>query len=167
MPEFEIVKTQKGFRGATEQDQAAYAKHLMKRDDMEPGEYMRIKVTFPRSLPFHNKFMAMVRFAFDQWEPASSRKRLKYKGAVILKDFDKFRDDMLILAGYGVAKFDLKERVSWEAQSISFDSMEQDDFEKVYAAMYEALYEHIFVAKGYTRESFNEVLAKFEKFSPT
>lgn len=167
-PEFEIVKTgQGGFVGYTQDDQKAYVKHREKMKGMEAGEFLKVKVTFPRNLPFHKKFMAMVRFGFEQWEPEKARKRLTYKGVPIAKSFKQFRKDMLILAGYAVATYDAKGRVKLEARSISFDSMEEDEFQEVYGAVYEAIYERIFVAKGYTRESFNEVLAKFEHFQPT
>lgn len=168
MASFEIVKNSKGgFVGTTQEDHKAYERHKAKLKDMEPGEFLKVKVTHPRSLPFHRKFMKMVRFAFEQWEPEKERKRLKYKGMVILKDFDAFREDMTILAGYGVPKFDARGRVYWKAKSLAFDEMEDEEFAKVYAAVYEAIYRHVFVAKGYTRETFSEVLAEYESFQPT
>ena len=168
MAEFEIVKkTDGGFRGYTQDDHAAYLKWRSKMEGMEPGEFAKVKVTFPRSLPFHRKFMAMVRFAFDQWEPEKERKRHTYRGMPIEKNFEQFRKDMLILAGYRKATYDRRGRVSIDALSISFDRMEQDDFVKVYAAVYEAIYQNIFVAKGYTREDLTGALTEFESFQPT
>lgn len=168
MASFEIVKNNKGgFVGTTQSDHEAYMKHRARLANMEPGEFMKLKVTFPRNPVFHRKFMKMVRFAFEQWEPEKARKRPKYKGMEIHKDFDKFRDDMVILAGYGDAKYDARGRVTLEARSLAFDHMEEETFQKVYAAVYEAIYQHIFVAKGYTRETFSEVLAEYERFQPT
>lgn len=168
MASFEIVKTGKGnFVGATQEDHKAYERHKAKLKDMEPGEFLKVKVTLPRSLPFHRRFMAMVRFAFEQWEPEKARKRLTYKGAPIEKNFEQFRKDMLILAGYHKATYDRRGRVTLDARSISFDQMEDDEFREVYAAVYEAIYQHVFVAKGYTRETFSEVLAEYERFQPT
>lgn len=167
-PEFEIVKTGEGtFVGYTQEDQKLYAAFRKKCDAMEPGEFLRTKVTYPRHVKFHRKFMKMMQFAFENWEPEKSRKRMTYKGLPIQKSFDRFRKDITILAGYGEAKFDARGRVSMDAQSLAFENMEQDIFENVYAAVYEVLFTRIFEAKGYSRETLNDVLAKFERFQPT
>lgn len=169
MPEFEIVKRgDNTFVGYTQEDHKRYAAYLAKCDGMEPGEFMRLKVVYPRSLVFHNRFMKMLRFAFEQWEPEKARKRLTYKGVPIEKDFEAFRKDTLILAGFYIARYDARGRVKLDAKSISFDNMEDDEFRTVYKPVYEVLYRRIFENKrGYTRDELDLVLAEFERFQPT
>jgi hypothetical protein len=167
MPEFEIVKNTKGvFVGMTEEDQRKYEAFGKKRSAMEPGEMVKVKVSYPRSLGYHRRFMAMLRFAFEQWEPEKSRKRMTYKGMPIHKDFERFRKDIVILAGYGEAKYDARGRVSIDAQSIAFDNMEEDEFRHVYAAVFEVIFTNILEPKGYTREVASAALEEFEGFKP-
>lgn len=167
-PEFEIVKRPDGkFIGATQEDEEKRRKFNAKRERMEAGEFCKVKVTYPRDSVFHRRFMAMVRFGFEQWEPEKKRKRQTYKGMPIHKDFEVFRKDIVILAGYGKATFDAKGRVSLEALSIAFDNMDDDAFRPVYAAVFEAIYTNILEPKGYTRETANAVLEEFVKFQPT
>ena len=168
MPSCELVKTGKGdLIGFSQDDHKVWEKFKRWWKDLEPGEFFTLTYKQPRNPVFHRKFMKMVRFAFEQWEPEKARKRMTYKGLPIHKDFEQFRKDMTILAGYGIAKFDARGRVTMDAVSLSFDKMDEDTFEKVYRAMYEVLYEHIFRAKGYSREELNRVLEEFERFQPT
>jgi hypothetical protein len=168
MPEFELVKRPDGqFIGVSQEDEEARRRFNKKREKMEAGEFYKVKVSYPRDGAYHRRFMKMLRFAFQQWEPEKERKRLTYKGIPIHKDFENFRKDIVILAGYKVAKFDARGRVFVDAASIAFDNMDDDTFRNVYAAVYEVIYSRIFEKKGYDREALNAALEEFEKFQPT
>jgi hypothetical protein len=77
--------------------------------------------------------MALLNVGFDMWEP--KRKRKSYKGMPIEKNFDQFREDITILAGFYEQTFNLKGEMKMRAKSISFANMEDDEFSELYEAV--------------------------------
>ena len=58
--------------------------------------------------------------------------------------FDRFRKDLTILAGFYHSTTRLNGDTRIEAESLSFATMEQDRFEQVYKALIQAAMKHIF-----------------------
>lgn len=163
MAEFEAVKTSDGkLRGFTQQDEEARVKFKKFVDELEAGEFFRLTYKRERNPKFHRKLFAMLKLAFDAWEPEKGRKRLTYKGAPIEKDFDQFRRDMLIRAGFYVAKYDAKGRVMLEAQSISFANMDDERFAEVYEAVLKVCLTDILT--NYTRADADRVIEEMQRF---
>lgn len=163
MPSFDLVKMVDGkVRGRTPDDHKAYQAHMRMRDELGAGEFFTVKITRPRNGKFHRKFFAMLNYAFEHWEPGRSRKRLKFKGQPIEKNFEAFREQVTILAGYYEQSFDLKGRMKLRAKSIAYDSMEDDEFEQLYAAVLDVLLKQVFV--NHNREAVEEVIANLERF---
>jgi hypothetical protein len=115
---------------------------------LEVGECVRVAYVVPRNAKFHRKFFAMLNVGFDAWDPMRERKRNTYKGVVIAKNFEQFREDVTILAGYRECYFDLDGRMRVKAKSISFANMEQDEFERLYSAVADVLLELFLKAEG-------------------
>lgn len=123
--------------GASEDDKKAWRRFWRRVVGMEPGEMALVEMTIPRNAKFHRKFFALLNLGFDSWEP--SRKNKRYKGREIAKNFEQFREDITILAGYYVQTFDLKGRMTLKAQSISFANMDDVEFERLYSAVVDVL----------------------------
>ena len=92
---------------------------------------------FPRNGKFHRKYFALLNLGFDSWEP--DRKHKSYKGREVAKNFERFREDITILAGYYFQTFDLQGRMVLKAQSISFANMDDVEFERLYSAVVDVL----------------------------
>jgi len=58
--------------------------------------------------------------------------------------FDRFRKDLTILAGFYVQTVRLNGEIRTEAQSLAFASMDQEKFERVYSALINAAIKHVF-----------------------
>lgn len=58
--------------------------------------------------------------------------------------FDRFRKDLTILAGFYVQTVRLNGEVRTEAQSLAYASMEQEKFERVFNALINAAIKHVF-----------------------
>ena len=101
---------------------------------------------------FHRKYFSLMNFAFDH---------LEFDDEKIL--FEDFRSQVTMLAGYKreVTSF-LTGEVRWEPLSISFGSMTQDDFEKLYEATIDVLIRY--VLKSYTSEDIHRVITGIEEF---
>ena len=122
----------------------------------------------------HRKFFAMLDYAFENWEPHGGGPdfvmeddegfKLKVRGEMVpvLKNRERFRKDLIILAGYYEATFNIKNEVRLEAKSMAFANMDDDEFTKLYYDVHDVIRRHIL--RNYSREDFDRVLAEHERF---
>jgi hypothetical protein len=120
--------------------------------DIKNGEVVSAEIKRPRNYQFHKKYFSLLTYAFGIWEPQC----LKYNGQEVGKSFERFRDDITILAGYYTLSENIKGEPKAEAKSISFANMEEDEFSCLYSATVGAILKH--VLKNYTREDVDRVV---------
>lgn len=109
------------------------------------GAIIRCVVTLFRNYRFFKKWWAMVRFAYSHWDPVISGDW----EVTPKKSFERFRKDVIILAGYYDQYFRVDGSVKMEAQSISWAKMSQEEFERLYSATVDVIMQH--VLQGYDR----------------
>lgn len=134
---------------------------------LDSGEMPPVKVggvikgvfTRPRNYRFHKKLFALLDIGFDAFEPEER----EYKGLPVQKNFERFRKDVTVATGYYDVAINLKGDVKAEAKSISFGSMSEDDFEKLYSAVIDVLMQK--VLKNYTREDIDRVVDEIMRFT--
>ena len=124
------------------------------------GEPIRFKVTRQRNYKFHKKWFALVNFAYSHWEPAELQD--PKHNVTPEKNFDRFRKDLIILAGFYEATYRIDGSVRIEAQSISFGSMSEDEFENLFSATIDAVLKHILT--HYERDELERVVADLLMF---
>lgn len=129
--------------GFLESDKKAYRSFQSRLKKLEAGELITFDVKLPRNGKFHKKFFAMLNLAYEMWEP--NRKWKSYKGVAVQKNFERFRSDVLIQAGYYSQTFDLDGNMKLEAVSISFASMDDIKFEAVYSDCLNVLLEKVLI----------------------
>lgn len=95
------------------------------------GEIVLVDLRRPRNLAHHRKFMALARFAFGQWNPLEQ----SIGGMPARKSFDAFRKELVINAGYYEVVLGMDGTPRLEAQSLSFDAMDQETFAEVYESV--------------------------------
>jgi len=113
------------------------------------GEPVRCKVTRVRNVGHHRKFFALLKHLFEIWEPDE-------RNQVGEKNFDRFRDDLTILAGYYKQYVRIDGSTRTEAESISFASMSQDTFEGLFDKMIDVGLKY--VATNYTGDELRAVV---------
>lgn len=123
--------------GFGQQDKSAWRRFWKRIARAEAGEMFQVEAVAPRNGKFHRKFFALLTVGFDAWEP--DRMRKSYKGMPVEKNFEQFREDITILAGYYTQTFDLKGRLVLRAKSISFAAMDDTEFEALYSAVVDVL----------------------------
>ena len=116
------------------------------------GQGFRVKLTKVRNIRFHRKFFALLNYAFDTWEPEEK----EYKGEPVQKNFDQFRRDITILAGFYETAVRLDGAVRVTAKSISFANMEEDEFEELYSKVIDVLLQRVFI--GQTKHDIDTVV---------
>lgn len=95
---------------------------------VKTGSVISAEVAKPRNYRFLKKYMALLRLAFDTWEPVVTY----YKEQPVVKNFHRFRKDIAIATGFYELTVNLKGETRAEAKSISFAHMSEEDFNKLY-----------------------------------
>lgn len=125
---------------------------------LKTGAAVRATVKQQRNPRFHRKFFALLNLAFDHWEPAENT----YKGQVVGKNFDQFRNDIVCLAGFYEMATNLRGEVRVTAKSISFASMDQAEFDDLYNAVVGVVLKHVLTT--YSREDLDAVMDQLTGF---
>ena len=143
--------------GVSEQDNKAWRKFWKRINNLEVGEIVDFEAIFPRNGKFHRKFFGLLNFAFSAWEP--DRVNKSYKGQPVTKNFTRFRKDVLVQAGFYDQTFDLDGNMKLEAQSISFASMDDIEFEQVYSAVADVILQKVLITYA-GRDELDDVMNK-------
>jgi len=98
-----------------------------------------------RNGAFFRKFWALVNLGYDYWSDAVET--LEYKGERVLPEFERFRKDVTILAGYYHSVVNIKGEVRIEADSLKWSSMSEETFTKLYDATIRVLLRKVFNGK--------------------
>ncbi len=125
------------------------------------GSGAAVEVKKARNIRFHRKFFALLQLAFDIWEPTGEK---VWKGVPIRKDFERFREDITILAGHYDVSYALDGSVKLTAKSISFANCDEHEFESVYQAVLDVVWEKIlreanFRSKAEVENVVNQLMA--------
>ncbi len=95
------------------------------------GGRFRVLIRQQRNSGFHRKAMALMRYLHQQWEPADQTD----DGVPVQRDFDAFRRNLLIQAGYFTQVFRGDGTFTLEATSLNFDAMDNVKFAEVYGRL--------------------------------
>jgi hypothetical protein len=128
-----------------------------KLNHWQAGTPLKVKVTKPRNYEFHKKWFALVQLAYESWEPKPLEPD-KFKGVAPEKNFDQFRKDLTILAGYYTATYRLDGSTRIEAKSISFGSMNEYEFAELYSSTVDVILKRVLTT--YTKEDLDRVIGE-------
>lgn len=93
------------------------------------GQVVRGKMTRPRNVLFLRKFFALLNVAYNNW-PAPE---IETPYGIATCSRDKFRNDVIVLAGYGEPVCNTRGEWRMRAKSIAFANMEEDEFARLYS----------------------------------
>ena len=126
---------------------------------MEHGQVLTGEFRQARNYLFLKKFFALLKIGFDAWEPTET----EYKGFPVQKNFDRFRKDVIISAGYYDYVANIKGEVRADAKSISFAKMGEEEFAQLYSNVANVLLEK--VMKNYTQADLDRVVQEILNFT--
>lgn len=162
MSQISLVKLPDGkLEGLGDSDKLAYQRFKLRLKNLEAGELCEIDVKLPRNSKYHRKYFALLTLGFEHWD--AGRKHKSYKGVEVQKNFDRFREDITVLAGYYDQVFGIDGKMKLVAKSISFGSMQQDEFEQLYSATINVLLDKVFT-KYARRAEVEEVIEQLMRF---
>ena len=138
-----LRKTLGGLMPDTEEDQ-----EKLKRFKM--GDVCKAEITNPRNVKFFRKWWALVKVGYELWEETCPRH--KHKGMDVLPNFERFRRDVTVLAGFAKATVNVRGELRLEAESISFANMDEEHFEELYSQTINVLLQKVLTGRGITEE---------------
>lgn len=148
MTSLHLLRTASGaFIPATEED-ADLAKRF------KVGSISRVELRLMRNAQFHRKFFSLLKVAYDLWEDTLPAQQ--YHGRDVLPDFDRFRRDVIIMAGFFRPVWNARGELRVEAESIAFSSMTEERFEKLYSATINVILQKILPNRGLTEQGLRE-----------
>ncbi len=112
------------------------ADKLTKFKTFEPYE---VEIKLSRNPAFLRKAMAFFGFCFNFWNGDEVHKYCSET-----EQFDRFRKDLTILAGFYTQSVRLDGSIRTEAESLSFASMSEERFQECYLALIKASLKHVF-----------------------
>lgn len=133
----------------------AFERDLPRLTKFKNGEMYAFNIKLSRNPSFHRKMFAFFKFCFDHW--CANKAGLENMDEH--SQFDRFRKDLTILAGFYEQTVRLDGSVRTEAKSLSYADMEQDEFESCYHAIVNAALKHIF--RGCSDITENRLLSFF------
>lgn len=151
-----LIRTLTGYTTADAEAQKIAQRH-------KPGQVVVADVVVPRNSKFHRKYFALLKLGFEYWEPEHGQART-YKGHVIEKNFERFRGDVAILAGFYEATWNINGDLRLEPKSISFVKMEEDEFEQLYNKTIQVLLDKVLAAKGFTPAEVDRAVEELLRF---
>ena len=130
--------------------------------DMELDKFAKLKtggqyefeIKMTRNPQFHRKVFQFFNFCFDHWAATNNVQFMDEVG-----QFDVFRKNLTVFAGYYKEYYNIKGELRIEADSLSFGNMDQDVFEQCYSALINAAIKHVFA--GTTDVSIENKLLSF------
>ena len=125
------------------------------------GAVISVEWKHPRNYKFHKKFFAMLKVGYDAWEPPEK----DIKGLVMQKNPDRFREDVIIAAGFYDTTVNIRGEARARAKSIACGAMSQDEFDKLYNAVADVLLKH--VLRNYTKDDLESVVNELTGFVST
>ena len=101
------------------------------------GASVKVKVTRETNAKFRRKWWALAQFAFGLWSDTMPEQ--EYRGHPVQASFERFRKDLTILAGRFHPVWTAKGEMRVEADSLSWASMDDEQFEAFYSATINAV----------------------------
>ena len=116
-----LIRSPKGLVGSTPADQDAWAKFKRRLETMKPGTWLRMEWSRPRNGKHHRKMFALLQLVAENSETYNTVEKALVAVKLAGGYFDPVPDPR---TGELVPVL----------QSISFDAMDQDAFERFYSA---------------------------------
>jgi hypothetical protein len=144
-----LHKLPNGSMAPTNEEEAEKLKRL------RVGAGVRCDVKQMRNYKFHKKWFVLAQYAYEMWKDGAEP--VFYKGEEVQPNFERFRKDLTIMAGYFDVEFNVQGELRLAAKSISFANMEEAEFALLFSATLDAI-----LRKILTRPDIDE--AKLRKY---
>lgn len=122
-------------------------------------DMFRAELTRPRNYKYHKKYFALLNHCYDLFDPDP----IDDKHGHVEKTFDRFRKDIIILAGYYTRTIRINGDVIIEAKSISFGSMNEEEFNVLYNNTINVMLKY--VCRNYSKDDLENTINQILSFT--
>lgn len=157
MAAIQVIKTASGALVAANEESAKTVKRF------KVGATVSIEAKQMRNGKFFRKWWALAKIAFDIWTETSVMPT--HNGEPIAPSFDRFRRDLTILAGHGKPVVNIRGEARWEADSLSWASMDEDTFDQFYSATIDAILQKVLRGRGINEEELRDRVERVMEFA--
>lgn len=106
------------------------------------GAVILVEPREPRNGAFFRKWWALIDLAFSYWRDGV--KPMEYKGEPVQPNFERFRKDVTIKAGFFDVVVNINGELRLEARSLAWAKMDEIEFTKLYDATIAVLLNKVF-----------------------
>lgn len=106
------------------------------------GATIQANATEMRNGAFFRKWWSLVNLAYDHWKDDAAT--VEYKGERVQPNFERFRKDVTISAGFFEPVVNLKGELRLEPKSLKWSQMDETEFTKLYDATIQVLLQRVF-----------------------
>lgn len=124
-------------------------------EGLKPNAEFKAELSQPRNLLFHRKAFALASIGFAAWEPPIDR---EYNGKPILKNFDSFRDELTIRAGFYDVTWTLDGKMRLKPHSWSWGKADEEKFQRMYSAFVDVILRDVLT--NYTEDELHNHVSK-------
>jgi hypothetical protein len=118
------------------------------------GATLRCKVTQMRNGRFFRKWWVLAKYAYDLW--SENVPTIEHRGQRVQPDFERFRKDLIILAGHYHPVFNIRGEMRVEADSLRWDRMDEQTFERLYSQTINAILTRVLARDDLTEQQLRE-----------
>lgn len=154
-----LIKTPSGFMPADDEAQEQCKKFRL-------GSLAKLDVVQMRNGAFFRKWWALVKLGYDYFVDTCETQ--EYKGQQVRPEFDRFRKDVTILAGFYRPVWNVNGEMRIEPESLAWANMTEERFEKLYSATIDVLLKKVFNGKrmrAWTEEELRSVAEQISEFA--
>jgi hypothetical protein len=154
-----LIKTPSGFMPADDEAQEQCKKFRL-------GSLARLDVVQMRNGAFFRKWWALVKLGYDYFVDTCETQ--EYKGQQVRPEFDRFRKDVTILAGFYRPVWNVNGEMRIEPESLAWANMTEERFAKLYDATIDVLLKKVFNGKrmrAWTEEELRSVADQIAEFA--
>ena len=132
-----FLKSQTGLTPADQQAKEWF-------DSVPAGKMVSGDFTKKQNPAFHRKMFALLQVGYENWQQPELEVMVGGRTVTPEKNFDRFRRDLTILAGFYHVVYRLDGSFRIEADSLSFDRMPADERERVYSKFIDLLIANVY-----------------------
>lgn len=154
-----LIKTPAGFMPADDEAQEQMRKFRL-------GSLAKLDVVQMRNGAFFRKWWALVKLGYDYFTETCETQ--EYRGQQVRPEFDRFRKDVTILAGFYRPVWNVNGEMRIEPESLAWANMTEERFDKLYSATIDVLLKKVFNGKrmrSWTEEELRSVANQISEFA--
>jgi hypothetical protein len=129
---------------------------------LKRGAMVRGDFKLPNNGGFHRKLMALYRLLFEHFEDRYDGS-ITHRGEAVKADFDRFREDLTIVAGHYEKTYSIDGELRLIAKSLSFGKMDEAERERVYSDLISAGLKRV-LDRNWTEEKLRNAVDQIMEF---